>query len=230
MQFFKHAIYINLDERLDRKDQIEKEWKNIGSMYPVCPLERMSGKKEEDGFGELGCFKSHIVCIEKAIREKWNHILILEDDVQFLRPHVLNQSLETLFEKIGINEKIGKNKKKWDVLMLAGNNLWPYDELRDDGGQVYALRVSRCLTTTAYCVAGHYLETLLQHMREGIQKLQETRRSDLYAIDVLYTELQKQDDWFLLTPCTVIQRAGYSDIQKKHTDFRSYMLNYRKTI
>ena len=42
--------------------------------------------------------------------------------------------------------------------------------------------------------------------------------------------LQQKDRWFLIIPTTVYQIENYSDIEKKNTNFKNYMLNYQKAF
>ena len=68
----------------------------------------------------------------------------------------------------------------------------------------------------------------MENYKEGIQKqLKEPLVPD-YKIDKYWFKLQKEDNWFLIIPLTVIQREDYSDIEKKKTNFGNYMLNYNK--
>ena len=55
-------------------------------------------------------------------------------------------------------------------------------------------------------------------------------KPQLYSIDRYWFLLQNKDNWFLITPLSVIQREDYSDIQQKIVNFRKYMLDYNKVI
>ena len=73
----KHAFYINLESRPDRQIYVEKELKKIG-----IKADRFNAIKLPNG--ALGCSMSHLKCIEMAKENDWEHILIVEDDIQFL--------------------------------------------------------------------------------------------------------------------------------------------------
>jgi hypothetical protein len=49
-----------------------------------------------------------------------------------------------------------------------------------------------------------------------------------YAIDRYWFSLQQRDNWYLLTPLTVVQREGYSDIEKRVTNFVKAMTDLDK--
>jgi len=76
----KHAYYINLEERPDRKDQVIQEFKKIGINNP----ERFNAIKCASG--AVGCSMSHLKCLLNAKKQNWEHILIVEDDITFLNP------------------------------------------------------------------------------------------------------------------------------------------------
>ena len=93
----------------------------------------------------------------------------------------------------------------------------------------YCCRVFYCQTTTGYIVKKHYYDTLLNNYREGLNKLiREPGKHGLYAIDMYWKQLQKQDFWYILTPLTVVQRPGYSDVEQRHVDYTGFMLDLEK--
>ena len=77
----KHAIYINLDSRFDRRTLFEEQFKELQVRYPqdfaFAPIPRFSAIK--DDHGAIGCTKSHIECLRIAKNNGWDHVLIFED-------------------------------------------------------------------------------------------------------------------------------------------------------
>lgn len=206
----KNVVYINLEHRTDRKEHVEKQLANIGIDKPT----RFNAIKMKNG--AIGCSMSHLKCLQMAKDNSWPNILICEDDIQFLNPGLfLNQ----------INSFLSSHKTEdWDVLLLAGNNMLPYEK---HGAN--SIKVHHCLTTTGYIVQSHYYDVLIQNYKEGIQKLmREPENRKLYAIDKYWIQLQERDNWFLIIPLSVVQMEDYSDIESKKTDFRKYMLDYNK--
>ena len=204
----KNIFYINLETRKDRRNSIETQLTNIG----LTNFERFNAIKVMDG--RVGCTMSHIKCLEMAKERGYNHLVICEDDTFFLDPKLFKTQLTTFL----------KNGHTWDVVLFAGNNVPPYERIDDT-----CIAVSHCQTTTCYLVNGHYFDTLLQNMREGLNKLLKEPTNHLnYAIDRYWLNLQKKDNWLLITPLTVIQREDYSDIENKITDYSNLMLDLDK--
>ena len=204
----KNIFYINLETRNDRRNSIETQLTNIG----LTNFERFNAIKVMDG--RVGCTMSHIKCLEMAKERGYNHILICEDDTFFLDPKLFKTQLTTFLN----------NEHKWDVVLFAGNNVPPYERIDDT-----CIAVSHCQTTTCYLVNGHYFDTLLQNMREGLDKLLKEPTNPLnYAIDRYWLNLQKKDNWILITPLTVIQREDYSDIERKRINYSNLMLDLDK--
>jgi len=206
----KNVFYINLASRTDRKINVTSQLSRLSFENPLL----FNAIKMENG--ALGCSLSHLKCLQIAKENNWSHVLIVEDDIEFLDPLLFIEKANHFFSL----------QTPWDVLLLAGNNMLPYTTPTNITDFI---QVHHCLTTTGYLVQSHYYDTLIQNYKEGIQLLiknPENRNS--YAIDKYWIRLQERDKWFLLIPPTVVQLEDYSDIEKKKTNFRNYMLNYNK--
>lgn len=204
----KNIFYINLEARTDRRANVETQLPRIG----LTTFERFNAVKTKNGL--VGCCLSHIKCLELAKKRGYDHILISEDDILFLDPDLFVKQLNTFLA----------NKHKWDVVIFAGNNVPPYERIDDS-----CIAVSSCQTTTCYLVAGHYIDTLIANFKEGLSKLLlEPERHIDYGLDKYWFKLQRKDNWFLITPLTVVQREDYSDIQNKRTNFMRHMVDIDK--
>jgi GR25 family glycosyltransferase involved in LPS biosynthesis len=199
-----HHYYINLDHRTDRKHETIRELSNIGLYQP----NRYNAIKHRMGIA--GCGMSHIGVLETAKERGVPYVTIFEDDVMFLNPRETLTKLDRI-----INSKI-----EWDVILLGGNNFKPYDTLNDD-----CIRVYNCQTTTAYIVKQSYYDTLINHWKQGLQKLIQTGDVEKYALDQYWKNLQKRDMYLLLTPLNVVQRESYSDIEHQSVNYVSAMKN-----
>ena len=203
----KHAYYINLERRTDRKTHVENELNKIG-----IKAERFNAIQLPNG--ALGCSMSHLKCLETAKQNNWSHLLIVEDDIKFLDPNLFKTQLNTFLT----------NHTNWDVIIIGGNNVPPYQKIDDT-----CVKISSCQTTTGYLVNGHYFDTLIHNFRTGIKKLIENPLLHvLYAIDKYWFQLQKRDNWFLIIPLTVTQREDYSDIEKRATNYANVMTDLDK--
>ena len=201
------VIYINLERRCDRKQTVIKELHKIGVENPIC------FKAVELENGALGCSMSHLKCVENAKKNNYDYVLICEDDIEFTNPKLVLNQLET-FLSSNIN---------WDVILLAGNNMLPYTPVND-----VCIKVLNCQTTTGYIVKNIYYDKLINNFKTGIQNLLKQPTNNDFKIDKYWFRLQREDNWYLIIPLTVVQKEDYSDIEKKVTNFKKYMLDYNK--
>lgn len=203
----KHSFYINLESRMDRKKMVEYELQKLG----IEP-NRFNAIKLANG--ALGCSMSHLKCLETAKKNNWEHILIVEDDIKFTNVPLFQKQLNAFLSK----------HTDWDVILIAGNNMPPYQVIDDT-----CVKVSRCQTTTGYLVNSHYYDTLINNFKQGIQFLmREPEKHTIYAVDKYWFCLQEKDKWYLITPLTVVQEDGYSDIEKRMTNYKSIMVDLDK--
>lgn len=209
IQDIKNIFYINLDTRPDRKSRFQIEMKNIG-------LSAIRFNAIKHNFGAIGCSLSHLTLLKFAKTHNLDHILIMEDDIMFLNIESFTNSL---------NEFLSSSID-FDVLLLAGNNMGPYAKMGD-----FCVKIKKCQTTTGYLVKQHYYDTLIQNIEEGINNLKlNINRVNEFAIDQYWNKLQLSDNWYLLTPLTVTQRADYSNIEKRVTNYDRVMLDLDKKM
>jgi glycosyl transferase family 25 len=203
----KHAFYINLESRSDRKKHVEEQLKIIG-----IQANRFNAIKLPNG--ALGCSMSHLKCLEIAKENDWNHVLIIEDDIKFLNPELFINQINKFFNL----------HSEWDVVLVAGNNLPPHEVIDDT-----CVKVTHCQTTTGYIVKKHYYNILIDNIRNGITNLiKEPAHHHLYAIDKYWFKLQQLNNWYLITPLSVTQREDYSDIEKRPTNYTRVMTDLSK--
>ena len=205
----RHAFYINLEHRTDRNSHVINQLTNLG--LPI--FERFNAIKMDHG--AAGCSMSHLKILQTALQNNYDHVLILEDDISFLNPNLFKANFNKFLERQGNN---------WDVILLAGNNVPPYDKVDE-----VCIKVKQCLTTTGYLVNGHYIKRLIDNVKLGlINLLRKPDKGILYAIDKFWFVLQGVDRWFLIIPPTVVQREDYSDIEKRNTNYQRLMTDIDK--
>jgi GR25 family glycosyltransferase involved in LPS biosynthesis len=203
----KHAFYINLASRPDRKQHVEEQLKIMG-----IQAQRFNAIKLANG--ALGCSMSHLKCLETAKENNWPHLLIIEDDIKFLDPNLFKTQMS----------KFLTNHKSWDVVIVGGNNVPPYQKVDDT-----CVKVSQCQTTTGYIVKQHYYDTLIDNFKLGIQLLiREPQKHIIYAIDKNWFYLQQSGRWYLIIPLTVVQKTDYSDIEKRIVNYKRIMTDLDK--
>ena len=211
MNSLNNVFYINLEHRVDRKEHVEAQLLKIG----LKNFQRFNAVKMENG--AVGCSMSHLKILQKALKDGLDHVLIVEDDIEFLDAELFRSQLDNFLQK--------QNSRSWDVVLLAGNNMPPYQKVDET-----CVKVTRCQTTTGYLVNGHYIEKLMNNVKMGLTNLiQEPKNHLKYAIDMHWFVLQELDNWFLITPLTVVQREDYSDIEKRVINYQSAMTDLDKT-
>ena len=202
-----NIFYINLDHRTDRKDHVEYQLNLLGLQGQRFNAIRMEN-------GAIGCSMSHLKLLQQALKDKLDHILIVEDDIEFLDPELFRTQLDRFF----------KEQSLWDVVLFAGNNMPPYEKVGDT-----CVKVTRCQTTTGYLVNGHYIEKLMNNVKMGLSNfLRDPTNHTQFAIDKHWFALQEKDNWFLITPLTVVQREDYSDIEKRVINYQESMTDLDK--
>lgn len=202
-------IYINLEKRKDR---------NLNITYQLDKLDFKNTQRFnafELNNPALGCSMSHLKCLEIAKTNNYEYVFICEDDIDFTNPSLLISNVNS-FLNLNIN---------WDVLIIGGNNMLPYVPVND-----YCIQVMNCQTTTGYIVNKKYYDKLIQNYKEGIQLLIKNPENPNYRIDKYWLHLQNNDKWYMIIPPSVAQIQDYSDIEKKITNYRAYMLNYNKVV
>lgn len=198
----EHILYINLDNRTDRKKRMEKVLENL-------PYERLTATFAQKGF--VGATKSHIRALEYAISKKWDHVLIMEDDMEW---NDFDKNYPKLLELM---------KSPYDVIVLGGILVSHNPETS---------KLYQCNSMGAYLVSKHYYQTLLNNFREGFHNMIyeinkwswgiKEKSVHKYLIDTYWHSLQAKDNWFILPLC--YSGEGYSDILKQTVNWQPYFL------
>ncbi|HFU0690258.1 TPA: glycosyltransferase [Morganella morganii] len=202
--FIEKVIYINLESRPDRKDDILEALGNIE--IPYHKIIRFNAVEKKPGF--LGCALSHAAVMKMVMENGWGPVLIVEDDNSFYSDddHICqaNIFLSSLQEK------------DWDVALLGGNYYFVYDHQPE----IYSLSLKFSYCTNAYIVNRGYAETLYHAFNDSVRQITAGDEPDeSKSIDVVWNRLMEKDNWFGLYPCIAYQARGFSDI-------RGVSLNY----
>ena len=175
-------LYINLESRPDRMENIVNELKKYN-----LKGNRIEGIKTDNGY--LGCVLSHIKCIDKAINENYEQVIILEDDFIFLEnPNKLNLNID------------------YDIFLLGGS-IW---NMKKEFNFIRILDASR---TEGYIIRKHYYKILKECWIKSVANLLRKFTHET-KLDIVWKVLQKKDK-FYMNDFGLIggQREGYSDIQ-----------------
>lgn len=207
-----HIVYINLDERADRRQKAENEFDRMGMR-----AERISAIKMKPGF--LGCGLSHIKALETAKRNGWDHVLICEDDLSFTK----RESVLRIQQRI---TAFLQKHQDWDVALLSTN--LRTGEFVDET----CVRVHKGTVATCYLVRREYFDVLLHNLKSGAHYFSyHLTKGDRYGNDVFWSSIQNRDVWYCILPLLVVQAADRSDILDIPVDYTKELLeNLRKNM
>lgn len=200
--------YINLDHRVDRKEQILEEMKRMD--IPESRIERISAVNTKE-FGILGCGLSHKKTLERFMESDEQIAIILEDDFQFVQDKQYTHFLlEYPFQK----------QVKFDIIMLAGKIK---EEKTTDF--FFLKKVLDAQTTAGYMITREFAPKLIESLTESTNLLEDwwkkhNEKKHEYCLDIYWKKLQPENNWFVYFPKLGIQRESYSDIEQKVTNYR----------
>jgi GR25 family glycosyltransferase involved in LPS biosynthesis len=207
-KLFENTHFINLEHRIDRLYHVKNELSKMNIIG-----NRFNAVKTTDG--AVGCSISHLKCLEMAKKHESPFVFICEDDIQFLNPTLFLKQVGTFCQTI---------KSEWDVLIVSGNICPPYQQIGD-----YCVRLVNCQTTTGYIVQQHYYDKLIENYKESIKLLLSNPANKReYAIDIYWKRLQVTDRWYMITPPTVVQVEGFSDVEGRNTNYKHLMTDMNK--
>lgn len=139
---------------------------------------------------KVGCLQSHLNVIEDCVkRNKSKQLFILEDDARIIRPLT----------------NFPSPPSDWDILYLGGtvhDNMGKYDD-----------NWSRIATWTCHS----YIINL--ENKEMIKDILRARETELEIDEYLIKNIHYKYKCYMITPMRVIQRTGYSDIEKCKIDY-----------
>jgi glycosyl transferase family 25 len=192
-----------MDKREDRRFEVENElnshgWTNYERFQAI----------ETNGFGILGCSKSHLNVLKIAKERGYKNILILEDDFMFVRSkEEVESELSAFFES--------EFSVDFDVCMISYNLI--------NGKQMddfpILTKILDAQTASGYIVNSKYYDTIIELYERTVPLLEETRQHWHFANDQAWKVLQPNGNWFCFTQRFGKQRPGYSDNSECFSDY-----------
>ena len=209
-------IYINLENRNDRKELLMKELEKLNTN--MGKVHKISGVFIPKN-GHKGCIQSHILALNMIKLNKWKRVLILEDDAELdITPEIfndlLNKTIDTLDEKYS----------NWDVIMLATANkdidnkqeMIPLDIVSPDGNKLNIQKLKTATTSSAYIVKDTYVDNIINLFNTCNDNMEHKKLSgqgfEYWALDQKWAELQIKDNWYVIDKDPIKQRAIWSTI------------------
>lgn len=195
------VLYINILHREDRRKHTESQLLLYG--FPQHKIHRINAVYIPD-HGGIGCSMSHIKALEYIkIHPEWEHILILEDDVEFqITPKEFNSLLGVFFEYY---------RTEYDLFQLQSYNLNTTPTHIPFIHRSYSSAHGGC-----YLLHRKFLSTLHANFHEGLSLLFYTLDYPVYALDVYWRRLQPYYNWYTCNPDISVQILSYSDIAKTY--------------
>lgn len=219
-------IYINLEERPDRKTEILDEFVKLD--IPTNKIHKISGILMPEN-GHKGCVQAHILALNLARLNNWKYTFIFEDDAML---NVPVEKFKTDFTNaLNAIDDIGLPKT---VLHLGGCNV-EYEALPSPNQYIKRLKTATC--GTAYVIHQNYIPQLLNvfmdcnHNMNAHHLSNSLHNHEPFALDQKWNDLMKQDIWFSMSYMPFIQRASYSttmgNLEKtKNRTTREIMINH----
>jgi GR25 family glycosyltransferase involved in LPS biosynthesis len=181
-------FYINLDEHVDRRNEMEYEFEKMDIISHEQPnpdkkltYERFSAIQHDSV--DIGRGKSHIGVLKIAKERGYSNIIIFEDDFIF------TVSKEEFYKQLSYLDGV-----YLDACLLSGN-LMNYN----NSAVTYDLyRVVNARTTSGYLVNCRYNDTLIKCFQTVVEKSERINNHLLYTIDIAWVRLQATDPWYAL--------------------------------
>jgi glycosyl transferase family 25 len=200
-QHIPKIFYINLDKRMDRRQEIEQELKQF-NLFDKS--ERFQAFYTPDQ-GILGCTQSHLAVIKLAKERKYPQVLILEDDFYFtITKDEFENELNQFFN----------NNIEFDVCMIS-YHLQQSQPTR----YTFIQKVIEGQTASGYIVHNSFYDKIIDLYEEAIPLLQQTGEHWNYANDQVWKRLQPNANWYALTTRCGRQRPGFSDNSGKYQEY-----------
>jgi|7_EtaG_2_1085326.scaffolds.fasta_scaffold91215_1 hypothetical protein len=159
--FFDGAVYINRDDRSDRRKHVESVLTDNGiKAFRVPGYNLNQSHLEAIGFPltkrkvasviikHIGCSAAHFHVVHQAMKLNLNSILIFEDDIVFT-----DDSKAVIQSMI---RDVQEHDIDWDLFYIGGKPVGKIDKVTDN---VYT--TAGCLDTHAYAINGKFLSKLI---------------------------------------------------------------------
>jgi len=229
-------IYINLENRADRKELLMKELEKLNTN--MCKVHKVSGVYMPKN-GHKGCIQSHILALNMIKLNKWNRVLILEDDAELdINPDTFNGVINKSLEELDVKHP------EWDVIMLGTANKVLDDTKTDadiplnieyrsnsnrksksnnnnknnnsDTKTIKLQKLKTATTSSAYIVKDTYVDNILNLFNTCNKNMEPHKLTDngfeIWALDQKWAEIQSKDNWFCYNKDPIKQRDIWSTI------------------
>lgn len=199
-------IYINLNTRTDRREEMEREFRRLE--IPDDKILRWEAIRMAK-HGALGCTLSHIAVMEyiMTLPDTVQTIMVLEDDFDFA------ENIDTV--KNSLKRFLEYPRDKWDMVMLS---YYVMERADYDSLVSVTLMAQR---TSGYMLNRRAVPDFLANFREGSEKLANNGKNWLHAIDVYWWKVMSNRRCFYFNEPLGHQRKSYSNVTNTIVSMRS---------
>lgn len=200
-EFFDKTYCVNLDRRPDRWSECvvefeNKELKNIERVSAVDGKDLMFFSQKVNS-SALALILTNEKIFESAIKNDYETILILEDDVEFT---------DQVKDISSFVEKLPEN---WDMIYFGGNHNTHVGYKSPEVINDKVVKLHHTFSTHCIGINKKAYQPILDRIRKMDQPL-----------DVIYSDLQKKLNVYSFSPAMATQRVSFSDIENKVTDYK----------
>jgi len=197
---FDKVYCINLKRRPERLQEFIQEVNkfNLGDFEVFEAIDGNNIKNTRINLkpSEQGLIESNSKIIKECIQNKYNNVLIIEDDCMFSE------------EILNIDEYFKFLPNDWDMLYMGGNH---NTHIKMNPPQIINEKVCKLhhtYSTHFVAINGRLFEELYYILNITNEPL-----------DVCYTKIQKNKNVYSFYPAIAKQRIGFSDIQNRNVDY-----------
>lgn len=186
-----HAVYINLDRRVDRRQQFEAECTRMGLEVERFPA-------VEHAVPAIGCTRSHLEVLKLARARGYPSVIVFEDDFDF---HIPRAELDMILAAL---------PEDYDVVMLDYyiNASTPYSDA--------FVRIQDAQAASCYIVHARFYDALIANLEEAVRLYEANPHCHwLYIGDQYWKHLQPHSHWYASLRRAGRQRPGYSDLKQQ---------------
>ena len=201
--------YINLDHREDRKSQVVNEFQRMGFSNFI----RVSAIYDQDG--AAGCMKSHISTMRND-KVKTKATWVCEDDIEFL------------VRRLALDEHVLEFMDSDADILCLGNASRKHENFSERLMRSYDLQTTSCYIVKAEfkTVLEDFWESVIVSKKTNTQhplvkeyNLLNVNKGDFYAADQCWKILQQKYKFVIPKTRCVLQKSGYSDIERSVVDY-----------
>jgi len=220
---------INLNHRVDRYNRARKNLR----------LSKLTGVKRfeavvisEPRYIKYGCTQSHIEIAKKQIKNNWEYVLYLEDDIVmdfFYDESVDNSKIDK--EIVAKNIIKDLNEHKPDILWIGVRPESETEKVTDT-----MVTANKTLMSHAYIGSLNYAKFLIEHLRYK----EENHFSKDFPIDFFISQIKTKDDWklefyknptflennlkiYMSTPMIFNQGGSYSNLTDNQVNYQNWV-------